>query len=363
MSNKKTVAIIFGGKSTEHEVSIRSARNIVKAIDTNLFSPILIGVDKEGAWILKTETELDTENVVESNSSRELVILPGKKTDQVLLKDNLSSVGPIDVVFPIIHGTGGEDGTIQGLLKTINLPFVGPSVLASSLCLDKEVTKRLLSHEGIKNSKFLSYLNSEKDLISFEQVQNQLGMPVYIKPPNLGSSVGISKVNSKEEFDAAIDLAFQFDRKVLIEENIAGREIECAVLGNANVKASPAGEVLTVGENHSFYSYDAKYIDADGSITVIPAEMDENEMNKVRKVAIDAYQCLCCEGMARVDVFIKDNGDIYVNEINTIPGFTDISMYPKLWGAAGLNYTNLITELINLALDRFNEEEAMQTSM
>ncbi len=363
MAKKQTVAILFGGKSTEHEVSVRSARNIVKALDINLYDALLIGISKTGEWILKSHDQLLSEDVVLSDEQMALTVVPGAQHNQVCLKKDLSSIGNVDVVFPIVHGTGGEDGTIQGLFKIINLPFVGPGVLGSSLCLDKEVTKRLLRDAGIKNSKFLSYLNSEKDQIKFETVKNELGMPVYIKPPNLGSSVGISKVNNEEEFNQAIELAFQFDRKVLIEENIVGREIECAVRGNADVKASPTGEVLTIGDEHKFYSYDAKYVDANGSVTVIPAEMSETDMNAIREVAIKTYQCLCCEGMARVDVFLKENGDVFVNEVNTIPGFTDISMYPKLWEATGLSYTDLITTLLNLAIDRFKEEEAMKTSM
>ncbi|MBT8327816.1 MAG: D-alanine--D-alanine ligase [Bacteroidia bacterium] len=359
---RKAVGILFGGKSTEHEVSIRSARNIAKAVDRDKFETILIGVSKKGNWFLKTEEELMSEDIVKENEHL-LQLIPGSKKDQILKSKNQASIGTLDVVFSIIHGTGGEDGTIQGLFKIINIPFVGPGVLSSSVCLDKEVTKRLLRDSGIPNANFLSYLSSEKNNISFENVKEVLGMPVYVKPPNLGSSVGISKVSTKEEFDNAIDYAFKFDRKVLIEQNVKGREIECAVLGNSDVKASLPGEVVTVKDSHEFYSYEAKYIDANGSITKIPADLPQTVIQKVQDIAIKAYTCLCCEGMARIDVFVTENEEIIVNEINTIPGFTDISMYPKLWEETGISYSNLITKLLELAIDRYNEEEQMTTSV
>ena len=359
---RKTVGIIFGGKSTEHEVSIRSARNIAKAVDTTKFETLLIGVNKTGNWFLKTNDELMNEDVVQANEHL-LHLVPGNETHQIINSKNNLPIAPIDVVFSIIHGTGGEDGTIQGLLKIIQIPFVGPGVLASSLCLDKEVTKRLLRDSGIANSKFKSYLNSERHTISFDNIKDELGLPVYIKPPNLGSSVGISKVNTQEEFDRAIELAFQFDRKVLIEENIEGREIECAVLGNAHAKASLPGEVVTAKENHAFYSYEAKYLDANGSITKIPADLSDELIAKVREVAIRTYTCLCCEGMARVDVFVTPEGQVLVNEVNTIPGFTDISMYPQMWAKSGLPYSDLITKLLELAISRYEEENKMMTSI
>ncbi|PCJ67455.1 MAG: D-alanine--D-alanine ligase [Bacteroidetes bacterium] len=359
----KTVAIIFGGKSTEHEVSIRSARNIANAIDTQEFNILLIGIAKDGKWYLKSSKELNTEDVVLANASTQLTLTPGAEEDKIVLCHNQKSIGPIDVVFPIVHGTGGEDGTLQGLLKTLNIAFVGPGVVGSALCIDKEVAKRILNEAGIANCKFLSYHKSERNQITFENSQAHLGIPMYIKPPNLGSSVGISKVKTKQEFDKAIDHAFLFDRKVLIEENIVGREIECAVMGNADVSASPVGEILTIGENHDFYSYDAKYTDASGSVTVIPAEMDEDTQSRIQTIAIKTYKALNCEGMARVDFFLSQKGDIIVNEVNSLPGFTDISMYPKLWGSAGMKYSTLVTKLLHLALERQSEEDEMQTSL
>ncbi|MDA8886885.1 D-alanine--D-alanine ligase, partial [Bacteroidia bacterium] len=226
-----------------------------------------------------------------------------------------------------------------------------------------DVAKRILTESGIANSKFLSFRKSERDQISYEKAQTILGLPLYIKPPNLGSSVGISKVTTKSEFSNAIELALSFDRKVLIEENIVGREIECAVIGNNDVHASPVGEVVTIGENHTFYSYEAKYTDANGSVTVIPAEMDSTTQDRIRDIAIKTYKALNCEGMARVDVFLKDNGDIIVNEVNSLPGFTDISMYPQLWEAGGVSYTELISKLLALAIERNIEDNKMLTSI
>jgi D-alanine-D-alanine ligase len=357
----KTAAIIYGGKSTEHEVSIRSARNIAKAIDSNQFNTILIAISKSGKWFLKTQDELNQENVV-VESSTQLVLIPGAIQDQVITLFDQKSIGTIDVVFPIVHGTGGEDGSLQGLLKTMNIAFVGPGVIGSALCIDKEVTKRILNEAGIANSAFVTFLKSERHLVNFETTKAQLGVPMYIKPPNLGSSVGINKVTTETEFYQAIDIAFQFDRKVLIEQNIVGREIECAVMGNGEVKASPVGEVVTNQESHTFYDYAAKYTDSNGSVTVIPAEIDDVTQDKIRKIAIQTYQALCCEGMSRVDVFLTPEGDIYVNEVNTLPGFTDISMYPKLWGAAGISYSDVISQLLQLALDRHQEENDMKTT-
>lgn len=356
------IAIIYGGKSTEHEVSIRSARNIAKAIDKTIYTLSPIAIAKDGSWYAKSLEELNAENVVLPSANR-LSLLPGGDRGVLINQSTNAELPKLAAVFPIVHGTGGEDGSLQGLLKTMNIPFVGPGVIGSALCIDKEVAKRVLSEAGIANSKFLAYHNSQRNQITYEKAQAALGVPMYIKPPNLGSSVGISKVTTKREFDAAIDNALEYDRKVLIEESIVGREIECAVLGNAEVQASPVGEVVTNQDNHTFYDYAAKYTDTNGSLTMIPAQMDIATQNRIREIAIKAYKALNCEGMARVDVFVTEAGDIIVNEVNTLPGFTDISMYPKLWEAGGIAYSELITKLIELAIERSEEEDKMQTSV
>lgn len=300
--NPKNIIILYGGKSPEHEISVRSARNIAQYLDTSKFNAVLVGVSKKGTWHLKSSDEIQREDIVLSND-KQLSLIPGNQQDACVWDMHTNkSIGDVYAVFNIIHGTG-EDGSLQGLLKQMNLPFVGPGVISSGLCIDKEVAKRILNEAGIQNSKFLSYTKAQKNEINFETLENELGMPVYIKPPNLGSSVGISKVSRRDELQKAIDEAFSFDKKVLIESNIVGRELECAVLGNENPKASPVGEVVTVGEEHTFYSYDAKYIDANGSVTVIPAEIDPKIQERIQKVAIQTYKALECEGLARVDVF------------------------------------------------------------
>lgn len=360
--DKKNVALIYGGNSTEHEISIRSARNIAKAMDSSLFETIPIGIGKDGTWYLKTMNELNAEDVVMQND-QVLAITPGSKDQKFLNISTQKSIGKIDIAFPIVHGTNGEDGTLQGLLKTMQIPFVGPNIIGSALCIDKDVAKRLMNEAGISNAPFLSYQKSERNQIKFEKVVESIGLPMYIKPPNLGSSVGISKVNSKKEFDIAVDHAFLFDQKIIIEKNILGREIECAVLGNSSPKASHVGEVVTVNDNHDFYSYEAKYIDANGSKTVIPADLTKELQKRIQNIALKTFKTLCCEGMARVDVFVTEDNEIVVNEVNTLPGFTDISMYPKLWGASGINYAELISQLLLLAIERFENENENLTHL
>jgi D-alanine-D-alanine ligase len=264
----------------------------------------------------------------------------------------------LDVVFPILHGPFGEDGTVQGLLKLANIPFVGAGVLGSAVGMDKDVMKRLLRDAGIPIGKYIC-VYSEDTIPSFGEVKEQLGIPCFIKPANLGSSVGISKVNSETEYLNALNLAFSFDNKVLIEEFIKAREIECAVLGNRNPKASLPGEVIA---QHDFYSYEAKYLDEKGAIIEIPAKISEEMTLAVQSMAIKTFKVLCCEGLGRVDIFLTDDNRLLVNEINTLPGFTKISMYPKMWEKTGVTYSELIDKLIELAITRFDKEQKLKTS-
>jgi D-alanine-D-alanine ligase len=263
-------------------------------------------------------------------------------------------------VFPVLHGPFGEDGTIQGLLKLANLPFVGASVLGSAIGMDKDVMKRLLRDASIPVGRFHAYDRTTADRIQFSHIKKALGQPLFVKPANLGSSVGISKVASRPELEAAVKKAFRFDNKILIEEFIEGREIECSVLGNDDPMASLPGEIVT---GHNFYSYEAKYIDDQGSRLEIPAKLPRATVKSVQEIAITTYKTLCCEGMARVDFFVKNDGQVLVNEINTIPGFTQISMYPKMWEASGIPYPKLIDRLIQLALQRFRREQRLRTSV
>ena len=366
MKNKIRVGILFGGKSAEHEVSLQSAKNIVEAIDKSKYEAVLIGIDKTGRWYLNDASRFllnaDNPKLIKLNKSSDSVaLLPGGSDKQELVSISSSeSRGPVDVVFPILHGTFGEDGTVQGLLKLANVPFVGAGVLGSAVGMDKDVMKRLLRDAGVPTAKFLTVHKAASDKVDFEQVKKQLGLPLFVKPANLGSSVGIHKVRSRSELAAAVQDAFQYDSKILIEEAIKGREIECAVLGNENPIASLPGEIIP---QHEFYSYEAKYIDENGAVLEAPAKLPEETVKRVQELAVRTFQALCCEGMARVDFFLKENGELLVNELNTIPGFTKISMYPKLWEISGIPYSELIDRLIQLAVERFEKEKQLKTSV
>lgn len=323
---KIKVAILFGGRSAEHEISILSAKNVIIAINKIKYEVVEMFVPKTG-------------------------------------EINVQKLKNADVVFPILHGPYGEDGTVQGLLKLANIPFVGAGVLGSAVGMDKDVQKRLLRDAKIPTAKFII---CHAELISaskiLKQVQDDIGkLPVFVKPANLGSSVGISKVQSYKDLIVAVKNAFKYDQKIIVEEAIVGKEVEISVLGNEDPIASVVGEIQT-NKKHDFYSYEAKYLDENGATLVIPARITKIQENKIQRIAIKAYQALCCEGMARVDMFLTKIGTVYVNEINTIPGFTNISMYPKLWGASGLSQTKLIDKLIQLALDRFQKEQKLKTS-
>jgi len=367
LAKKLRVGVLFGGKSAEHEISLLSAKNIVEAMDKEKYEVVLIGINKSGEWFLHADLancllNADNAKLIQLTKAQENVTLVAKEKGNPLvnLSGGCSSEAPLDVIFPVLHGTYGEDGTMQGLLKLANIPFVGAGVLASAVGMDKDVMKRLLRDAGIPIAKFLTVHSHEKHLIDFEKITETVGLPFFVKPANLGSSVGISKVKNKAEFEEKIDFAFQFDHKVLIEENVTGREIECSVLGNENPIASLPGEVIP---QHEFYSYEAKYLDENGALFEIPAKLVEKEVREIQALVIRAYQVLCCEGMARVDVFLTPDGRVILNEINTIPGFTRISMYPKMWESSGLSYQNLIDRLIALALQKYEKEQKLKTTV
>ena len=363
MAKKIRVGILFGGRSAEHEVSLQSAKNIIDAVDTNKYEVILIGIDKKGRWHLNHETrfllpavESGLPEVQEKGEN--LAIVPGKEEEQLVALSAQKSLGPLDVIFPVLHGPFGEDGTVQGLLKLANVAFVGAGVLGSAVGMDKDVMKRLLRDAGIPIVRFIvANRYSSKD-IEFDEARTQLGLPLFVKPANLGSSVGISKVKDREEFERAVRKAFHYDQKILIEECIKGREIECSVLGNENPIASVPGEILP---RHEFYSYEAKYLDENGAALEIPAKLPPETPEQIRHLAAKTFSVLCCEGMARVDFLLRNGEEIIVNEINTIPGFTRISMYPKLWEATGIAYSDLIDKLIQLAIERFEREKRLKT--
>ena len=358
MEKKIKVGILFGGKSAEHEISLRSAKNIIEALDKSKYDPVLIGIDKDGKWLFNNESSLilhaDNLEKISLNQQSDSVALVPQSEGQ------LSGVSEkIDVVFPILHGPMGEDGTIQGLLKLANVPFVGAGVLGSAVGMDKDIMKRLLRDAGLPIGKYMM-IRSHQTRPDFKSVTDELGLPCFVKPANLGSSVGINRVDNEDQYIKALDEAFSYDRKVIIEEFIEGREIECAILGNEYPKASIPGEISFT---HSFYSYEAKYLDDKGYKIDIPAQISEDQIAAIQDIALKTFETLECEGFARVDVFLTKEGKILVNEINTIPGFTQISMYPKLWEASGLSYSELIDQLLELAIDRFEKEKGIKSSV
>ena len=352
MTKKINVGILFGGKSAEHEVSLRSAKNIVEALDKSRFNPVLIGIDPSGRWLKGG----DSMNLLDTKNSSEVALLP-EHHGEIINFNNDKQNEKIDVVFPILHGPFGEDGTVQGLLKLAGVPFVGAGVLGSAVGMDKDVMKRLLRDAGLPIGDFIVF--TKENAPTFDTIASKLGLPFFIKPANLGSSVGVHKIKNLATFESALQDAFQYDLKVVAEEYIEGREIECSVLGNENPIASVPGEIVV---NSEFYSYEAKYLDETGARLEIPAKLSENEIAEFKNLATKTFQVLCCEGLGRVDFFLRKDGKIFVNEINTIPGFTSISMYPKLWEESGIKYSDLVTRLIELAIMRFEKEKILKTS-
>lgn len=360
---KINVALLMGGKSAEHEVSLRSAHNVYQAMDTSRFAVFIIGIDKAGIWRQFPESQYilfpdDPSQTALPLGGREVYL---QSRDGITWLKSTDGTPPtqIDVVFPVMHGNYGEDGVLQGILRGLEVAFVGADVLASSVGMDKEIAKKLWRDAGIPIARFKTIHRHKQDQFSFESVTKELGLPVFVKPANAGSSVGVHKVSSAEQWQAALADAFQYDRKILVEEAIVGREVEVSVLGNEYPKASVVGEIVAQQE---FYSYDAKYIQADGAKLVIPAEISEKANQLIRETAILAYETIQVEGLSRVDFFLKPDDTLVINEINTMPGFTKISMYPKMWEAAGLAYSDLITELIQLAQDRHARQKALKTT-
>jgi D-alanine-D-alanine ligase len=341
---KKKIAILFGGKSTEHEVSRVSAASVLRNIDISKYDVYPIGITKAGEW-LEYKGSIDKIENGEWEKDEFYKVQDGQK----LLFDK-----GVEVVFPVLHGLCGEDGTVQGLCRLLDIPCVGPNVMSSAVCMDKVYTKYVLEHFEIKQADYVivtsAKYDKEKDAI-IEQIETKLGYDVFIKPSNSGSSVGITKAHNREELIEGLKEALKYDRKILVERAINAREVEVAVLGNDNPIAAVPGEILPAKE---FYDYEAKYEDAESRL-LIPADMKDNELEEVRELAVKIYSALDCAGMARVDFLVdKDTNEIYLNEVNTIPGFTKISMYPKMWEAAGKAYKDLITELIELAIERNN---------
>jgi len=391
--NKTRVGVLFGGRSGEHEVSLLSAASVLTAIDKDKYEVVPIGITKDGRWLTAEHAEnlLNGKLVIEPRHLRagdpdltqaaavlargEAVVVPPEplhrqsglvpfQTEGGLMRRASDRALNVDVIFPVLHGTFGEDGTIQGLLELADIPYVGAGVLGSAAGMDKDVMKSLFIAAGIPIVKHVTILRSEweKDPKRVARLVGKLKYPVFVKPANLGSSVGISKAHNPKELEPAIEEAAKFDRKIVIEQGVGGsknkaREIECSVLGNDEPVASIPGEILPVKE---FYDYDAKYLD-EGSELIIPAKLTKAQTKKVQELAIRAFKAVDCSGLARVD-FLMDpkTQKIYLNEINTMPGFTAISMYPKLWAASGLEYSDLIDRLIQLGIERHADKKKNQ---
>ena len=379
---KLRVGVIYGGRSSEHEVSIASAAAVFKHLDRKRYEPMAIRIEKDGRWTLadRPPTALAASEVIDqARLSSAHQVRPGREahlvsypTEDTLLAIDRAAKGDegarvtglgLDVVFPVLHGPYGEDGTVQGLLELANVPYVGAGVLASAVGMDKAFMKIAFAARGLPVAPYRVLLAHEwrdgRD-VHATAIAQALGFPLFVKPANLGSSVGISKAKTDADLLAAIDLAFQFDRKVVIEAAVpAAREIEVGVLGNDNPEASVAGEIIPSRE---FYDYEAKYLD-EGSVPIIPADLDEATAREVRRLAVEAFKAVDGSGLARVDFLLaRESGTLYVNEVNTLPGFTTISMYSKLWAASGLDYAALLDRLIRLALERHAAKQGLRTS-
>lgn len=353
MNRKPTVAILFGGKSVEHKVSLRSAKNIIENIDRQKYNVTLLGIDQEGSWYCLDAFSFDIKG------GEPVGIRLTQHKDIFYRTESSKPVGEIDVIFPILHGNDGEDGSIQGFFRTLDIPFVGTGVLGSSVAFDKLCTKKLLKDAGIPMADYLSFEFEEKDSIRFADIIKKIGLPFFIKPVASGSSVGVFKITGEAGFRESLEEAFQYDNRVLIEEYIDGREIECAVMGNEQVKASLPGEIKVKG-SHDFYSFDAKYVDDKGAQLDMPANLSDDTIRNVQELAISAYKALYCEDFARVDMFLRKDAKLIINEVNTIPGFTHISMFPQLWTLTNMTYTSLITYLIETAIKRYNRQNRVK---
>lgn len=344
------VAIIFGGRSGEHRVSVASARSVLGAIDRERFAVVPVAIARSGAWLTVEETEAALLRV----EGQSLATIEVEGEGLLARPAVLELLNDVDVAFPVLHGTEGEDGSIQGLFELAGVPYVGAGVTASAIGMDKPMQKAIWRQAGLPVVDSITLHRSvcERDVTEAARaVERGFGYPVFVKPANSGSSVGVSKVRSREDLHDAFTEAGRWDRRILVERAVTGREIECAVLGNDEPEASPLGEIAPTAE---FYTFDAKYVDGSTRLTA-PAALPDELVDRFQSLAVAAYRAIDCAGMARVDFFLTHDGDILLNEINTIPGFTSISMYPRLWQVAGLSYPDLIARLIELGLERHAE--------
>ena len=359
---KLRVAVLFGGRSAEHQISLLSAKNVIASIDRDLFEPILIGIDKQGVWhynegSLQLLNDGDPKKIAMGSKGEEAILSHNGNDHRLVSSTTSETLSEIDVIYPVLHGTYGEDGSVQGLAKLANLPCVGCGILGSAIGMDKDIMKKILRDGGIGVADFFTFRKGSTKNPSYEQVVARLGSELFVKPANLGSSVGVSFVQNEEEFKKALAEGFLYDRKVIVEEKVTGREIEVAVLGNDDAIASVPGEILP---KSGWYSFENKYVDEDGAAVAIPADLDEATTKRMMDVAVETYHLLELCGMTRVDFFLRKDGSLIVNEVNTLPGFTSISMYPKLWEYSGIPKKELITKLIHFAVERYEQDAELK---
>ena len=349
----KNLIILFGGRSVEHEISVRSATNVVNYIDPTRFNLSVIGISKKGTWFLLDHPEQSIE------TGKEISLSLSATQPHFEIKESHESTA-IQIVFPILHGTDGEDGSIQGLLQSLNVILIGSSVLGSAISMDKIVSKKLLEHAGIPVAPYMSFTKGED--ISFEKIKNKLGLPFIVKAGNLGSSVGISKVNTLKDFDYALTDSFKYGHEILIESFVKCRELECGIIGNESLSSTLAGEIILL-KKYDFYTYEAKYQDKAAIKIEIPAQIPTAVHQQIRTLCEKAFLTLKCNDFARVDVFLTQENEIFINEINTIPGFTDVSMFPGLWENMGISYPELISKIIEIGEARWQQEQQYITDL
>ena len=359
MNDSVRVGLIFGGRSPEHDVSVLSARNVARALGDAGHAVVPIRIDRAGRWTVEDAAGLADEGGPKTGGAGRPLLFAAEATGRLLAQNADGTTEPVgvDVAFPVLHGVNGEDGRVQGLFRTLGLPFVGPDVLGSAVCMDKDVAKRLLQAAGVPVAAWAT-VRAGRPAPGFDDLAGRLGTPLFVKPANSGSSVGVTRVEDAAGLRPALEEAFRYDRTVLVEEAVAGREVEVAVLGNDEPRASVPGEVVSTA---TFYDYDAKYLDADAARMEVPADLPADVAARLRETAVEAYVALGCEGLARVDFFVADDGRVLVNEINTLPGFTARSMYPVMWERTGLPAPALADRLVRLALERHRRDGAIVT--
>ena len=355
---KTKLCLLYGGKSAEHNVSLQTAKAVIGALDLNKYEIHPIFISTEGRWIKGPQLNAPVEDVK---------ALQFKDGEEIAPNALSTSIAPsesegYDMIFPLLHGPNGEDGTVQGMLELLNLPYVGNGVLASSAGMDKVIMKNLFAQAGIPQVNYTWFIRGTwkgNPEAAYKQVEDEIGYPCFVKPANLGSSVGISKCTTREELEKAFQEAFQFDRKIIIEEGVKAREIELGVLGNDQPECSVAGEIVP---KKDFYDYKAKYEDGDTAL-IIPAEVEGGIYNDMKKIAIQSYKALDCSGLVRADFFLTEDGQIYMNEVNTMPGFTPFSMFPLLWKHTGVDYPTLIGKLVELGMERYQDKQTIKHTM